>query len=189
VWFFNLNAVFPDEHTLPGAPPVLHTPVLAEYSGEQLVVFGEGGASWLESVIGFPLSARSRDTRAWGPEIPQARTVRYHVHRRDGDARRIPSESRVSDLTFEMAAFCASCWSAIGCLDGRTKNLSMKERLKTSLCSRWSAVGCTNGTTKKNSLTRAAFSSEQYGDFSLKWVCFQKRPTRFGPKTAGQNLP
>lgn len=135
VWFFNLNAVFPDEHILPGAPPVIHTPVLAEYSGEQLVVFGEGGASWLEFVIGFPLFARSRDTRAWGPEIPQARTVRYHVYR--------------------MAALCASCWSAIGCLDGRTKNLSMKERLKTSLCSRWSAVGCTDGTTKKNSLTRA----------------------------------
>lgn len=53
MWFFNLNAVFPDEHILPGAPLVIHTPVLAEYSGEQLVVFGEGGASWLESVIGF----------------------------------------------------------------------------------------------------------------------------------------
>ena len=90
MWLFNLNAVFPDEHILPGAPPVIHTPVLAEYSGEQLVVFGEGGASWLESVLGFPLSALPRDTRAWGsrgPEIPQARTVRYHVHRRAGDAR------------------------------------------------------------------------------------------------------
>ena len=74
MWLFNLNAVFPDEHILPGAPPVIHTPVLAEYSGEQLVVFGEGGASWLESVLGFPLSALPRDTRAWGsrgPEIPR----------------------------------------------------------------------------------------------------------------------
>lgn len=77
MWFFNLNAVFPDEHILPGAPPVIHTPVLAEYSGEQLVVFGEGGASWLESVIGFPLSARSRDTRAWG--LRSRRLVRSDI--------------------------------------------------------------------------------------------------------------
>jgi hypothetical protein len=142
VWFFNLNAVFPDEHILPGAPPVIHTPVLAEYCGEQLVVFGEGGASWLESVIGFPLSARSRDTRAWGPEIPQARTVRYHVHRRDGDARRIPSESRVSDLTFEMAALCASRWSAISRIDSFTETFLRRKtrRLPVPPVGRQSAV-------------------------------------------------
>jgi hypothetical protein len=43
----------------------------------------------------------------------------------------------------------ASRWSAIGCLDVRSKNLSKKERRKAHCASRWSAVGCTNGTTKK----------------------------------------
>ena len=33
-----------------------------------------------------------------------------------------------------MAALCASRWSAIGCIDGRTKNLSKKERLEANLC-------------------------------------------------------
>jgi hypothetical protein len=59
-----------------------------------------------------------------------------------------------------MAALCASRWSAIGCIDSRTKNLSMKERLKANCASRWSAVGCTNGTTKKNGLTRAGLLME-----------------------------
>ena len=43
VWFFNLDVVFPDERILPGAPRVIYTPVLAEYSGNELVVFGQGG--------------------------------------------------------------------------------------------------------------------------------------------------
>jgi hypothetical protein len=58
-----------------------------------------------------------------------------------------------------MAALCASRWSAIGCIAGRTKNLSKKEGLKAH-ASRWSAVGCTNGTTKKNGLTRAGLLME-----------------------------
>lgn len=43
VWFFNIDVVFPDERILPGAPSVIETPVLAEYSGRQLAVFGQGG--------------------------------------------------------------------------------------------------------------------------------------------------
>jgi hypothetical protein len=57
-----------------------------------------------------------------------------------------------------MAALGASRWSAIGCIDGRPKKLSKKERLKANCASRWSAVGSTNGTTKKKGLTGAAFS-------------------------------
>jgi hypothetical protein len=59
-----------------------------------------------------------------------------------------------------MAALCASRWSAIGYIYGRTKNLSKKERLKANCASRWSAVDCTNGTTKKNGLTWAGLLME-----------------------------
>ena len=59
-----------------------------------------------------------------------------------------------------MAALCASRWSAIGRIDGRTKNLSKKERLKANCASRWSAVGRMVGTTKKNGLTRAGLLME-----------------------------
>jgi hypothetical protein len=44
VWFFNPDHVFPDERILPGAPPIRQTPALAEYSGEQLVAFLQGGS-------------------------------------------------------------------------------------------------------------------------------------------------
>ena len=63
-----------------------------------------------------------------------------------------------------MAALCVSRWSAIGCIDGRTKNLSKKEGLKVNCASRWSAVGYTVGTTKKNGLTRAGLLMEVAGD-------------------------
>jgi hypothetical protein len=59
-----------------------------------------------------------------------------------------------------MAALCASRWSAIGWIDGRTKNLTKKERLEANRASRWSATGCTNSTTKKNRLTRAGLLME-----------------------------
>src|SRR6516225_8199614 len=59
-----------------------------------------------------------------------------------------------------MAALCASRWSAIGCIDGGTKNLSMKERPKANCASRWSAVGRMVGTTKKNGLTGAGLLME-----------------------------
>jgi hypothetical protein len=42
VWFFSLDYVFPDERILPNAPSVIRTPVLAEYSGRQLVNFVQG---------------------------------------------------------------------------------------------------------------------------------------------------
>ena len=44
VWFFNPDYVFPDERILPGAPRMVQTPALAEYSGEQLVAFVQGGS-------------------------------------------------------------------------------------------------------------------------------------------------
>jgi len=44
VWFFNPDDVFPDEHILPGAPRMIQTPVLAEYSGRRLVNFVQGGS-------------------------------------------------------------------------------------------------------------------------------------------------
>lgn len=44
VWFFNPDSVFPDDRILPGAPRMLQTPVLAEYSGERLVAFVQGGS-------------------------------------------------------------------------------------------------------------------------------------------------
>src|SRR5215469_12180804 len=59
-----------------------------------------------------------------------------------------------------MAALCASRWSAIGCIDSRTKNLSMKERPRANCASRWSAVGRTVATTKKKGLTRAGLLME-----------------------------
>jgi hypothetical protein len=43
VWFFNPDQVFPDDRILPGAPRMVQTPALAEYSGEQLVSFLQGG--------------------------------------------------------------------------------------------------------------------------------------------------
>lgn len=43
VWFFNIDSVFPDERILPGAPRVIETPVLAEYTGKRLSCFGQGG--------------------------------------------------------------------------------------------------------------------------------------------------
>src|SRR5215471_4818389 len=63
-----------------------------------------------------------------------------------------------------MAALCASRWSAIGCLDSRTKNLSMKERPRANCASRWSAVGRTVATTKKKGLTRAGLLMEVADD-------------------------
>jgi hypothetical protein len=42
VWFFNIDSVFPDGRILPGAPRVLETPVLAEYTGRRLSCFGQG---------------------------------------------------------------------------------------------------------------------------------------------------
>jgi hypothetical protein len=48
-----------------------------------------------------------------------------------------------------MAALCASRWSAIGYIDGRTKNLSKKERLEANRASRWSAGWLYVDTTKK----------------------------------------
>ena len=59
-----------------------------------------------------------------------------------------------------MAALCASRWSAIGCIDSRTKTLSMKERPRANCASRWSAVGRTVATTKKKGLTRAGLLME-----------------------------
>ena len=44
VWFFNPDYVFPDDRILPGAPRMIQTPALAEYSGEQLVAFVQGGS-------------------------------------------------------------------------------------------------------------------------------------------------
>ena len=44
VWFFNPDQVFPDDRILPGAPRMVQTPALAEYSGEQLVAFVQGGS-------------------------------------------------------------------------------------------------------------------------------------------------
>jgi hypothetical protein len=41
---------------------------------------------------------------------------------------------RVGDLRIGMAALCASRWSAIGCIDGRRKNLSKKERPEANRC-------------------------------------------------------
>ncbi len=43
VWFFNPDEVFPDDRILPGAPRMVQTPALAEYSGEQFVSFLQGG--------------------------------------------------------------------------------------------------------------------------------------------------
>lgn len=43
VWFFNPDKVFPDDRILPGAPRMVQTPALAEYSGEQFVSFLQGG--------------------------------------------------------------------------------------------------------------------------------------------------
>jgi len=45
VWFFNPDYVFPDERILPGAPRMVQTPALAEYSGERLVAFVQGGSA------------------------------------------------------------------------------------------------------------------------------------------------
>ncbi len=45
VWFFNPDNVFPDDRILPGAPRMRQTPALAEYSGEQLVAFVQGGSA------------------------------------------------------------------------------------------------------------------------------------------------
>ena len=59
-----------------------------------------------------------------------------------------------------MAAMCASRWSAIGCLEWPSQNLSKKERLKGNCASRWSAVGRMVGTTKKNGLTGAGLLME-----------------------------
>ena len=44
VWFFNPDCVFPDDRILPGATRMVQTPALAEYSGEQLVAFVQGGS-------------------------------------------------------------------------------------------------------------------------------------------------
>jgi hypothetical protein len=44
VWFFNPDYVFPDDRILPGTPRMVQTPALAEYSGEQLVAFVQGGS-------------------------------------------------------------------------------------------------------------------------------------------------
>ena len=43
VWFFNPDQVFPDDRILPGAPRMVQTPVLAEYSGEQFISFLQRG--------------------------------------------------------------------------------------------------------------------------------------------------
>lgn len=43
VWIFNPDDVFPDDRILPGAPRMVSTPSLAEYSGAQLVSFIQGG--------------------------------------------------------------------------------------------------------------------------------------------------
>jgi hypothetical protein len=42
VWFFNPDYFFPDDRILPGAPRMIETPVLAEYSGKRLVAFAQG---------------------------------------------------------------------------------------------------------------------------------------------------
>jgi hypothetical protein len=44
IWFFNPDDVFPDERILPGAPRMVQTPALAEYSGSRLVGFLQGGS-------------------------------------------------------------------------------------------------------------------------------------------------
>lgn len=44
VWFSNPDYVFPDDRILRGAPRMIETPVLAEYSGERLVAFVQGGS-------------------------------------------------------------------------------------------------------------------------------------------------
>jgi hypothetical protein len=44
VWFFNPDVVFPDERILPGAGRMVQTPALAEYLGQHLVRFLQGGA-------------------------------------------------------------------------------------------------------------------------------------------------
>jgi len=44
VWFFNPDDVFPDERILPGAPRMIQTPAMAEYSGSRLVDFVQGGS-------------------------------------------------------------------------------------------------------------------------------------------------
>jgi hypothetical protein len=44
VWFFNPDYVFSDERILPGAPRMVQTPVLAEYTGKRLVAFLQGGS-------------------------------------------------------------------------------------------------------------------------------------------------
>ena len=72
VWFFNPDCVFPDERILPGARPMIQTPVLAEYSGTRLVSFVQGG-SVSEGVIEririlFPL----RSTQPSGSIVGQA---------------------------------------------------------------------------------------------------------------------
>src|SRR6516164_3129064 len=67
---------------------------------------------------------------------------------------------RFGDLKFGMAALCASRWSAIGCIDSRAKNLSMKERLKANYASRWSAIGRMVERPKENGLTRAGLLME-----------------------------
>jgi hypothetical protein len=43
VWFFNPDHVFPDDRILPGAPRMVQTPAVAEYSGQQFVSFLQGG--------------------------------------------------------------------------------------------------------------------------------------------------
>jgi len=48
---------------------------------------------------------------------------------------------RVGDLKIREGSIEPPAWSAISCLDGRTKNLSKKERRKIIYASRWSAVG------------------------------------------------
>lgn len=62
VWFFNPDYVFADERILPGAPQMRYTPVLAEYTGKQLIAFvqdGSGAGSVVDRIRNlFPVLCR-----------------------------------------------------------------------------------------------------------------------------------
>jgi hypothetical protein len=71
---------------------------------------------------------------------------------------------RVGDLKIREGSIEPPAWSAISCLDGRTKNLSKKERRKIIYASRWSAVDIANGMANKKFLTETGLLMEVADD-------------------------
>jgi hypothetical protein len=71
--------------------------------------------------------------RAGGPRDGSSRSKLRtpNWHRSKNSTKRVRMEvGRVGDEEFGMAALCASRWSAMSCIDSRTRNLSKKEGLK-----------------------------------------------------------